>query len=431
MEKQYSKNLIDFIQNSPCSFLAIENAKSQLEKEGFENLNKKTKWNLEKNKKYFLTKNDSCLIAFTIGENPEDGFKIIGSHTDSPSFMIKPNPEMKSANFLKLNTEGYGGMIVSTWLDRPLSIAGRVVLKGENIFSPKVLTVDFKKPIAIIPNLAIHLNREINNGYKYSKQKEMLPILSLAGEDFSEKGYLEGLLANKLNVEKDDILTYELFLYEAEKGSIIGINEEFVSCSRLDDLMMGYNSLQAFLQNSKKEKQKGIKLIFLADNEEVGSKSGQGADSDLLKDTLKRICLSLFDDEEMFYSVLEKSVAISADLAHCVHPNYPEKHDPTNSPYLGKGVCLKYASSQKYSTTGICSGIFDGICKSANINYQIFVNHSDSPGGSTIGSMIASQLNIPVIDFGVCILAMHSIRELASVNDIYDCYKLFCSFYEN
>lgn len=430
MKKQYAQNLIDFIQNSPCSFLAIQNAKAKLENAGFENLNNKTKWNLEENKKYFLTKNDSCLIAFTIGKNSQNGFKIIGCHTDSPSFMIKPNPEIKSANLLKLNTEGYGGMIVSTWLDRPLSIAGRVVLKGENAFSPKIANVDFKKPIAIIPNLAIHLNREINNGYKYSKQKEMLPILSLAGEDFSEKGYLEELLANQLNVKKEDILTYELFLYEAEKGSIIGINEEFISCSRLDDLMMCYNSLEAFLENGKNENQEGIKLVFLADNEEVGSKSGQGADSAFLKDTLKRICLSLFKDEEMFYSVLEKSFAISADLAHCVHPNYPEKHDPTNSPYLGKGVCLKYASSQKYSTTGIGSGIFDRICKNANINYQIFVNHSDSPGGSTIGSMLASQLNIPVIDFGVCILAMHSIRELASINDVYDCYKLFCKFYE-
>lgn len=429
MEKNFANNLINFIQNSPCSFLAIKNAIEKLEKAGFENLNNKNKWNLQKNKNYFLTKNDSCLIAFSIGENIETGFKIIGSHTDSPSFMIKPNPEMKSSNFLKLNTEGYGGMIISSWLDRPLSIAGRVILNGENTFKPKVEIIDFKRPIAIIPNLAIHLNRDINSGYKYSKQKELLPLLSLSGDDFNEKGYLKNLLANELKVSDEDILSYELFLYEAEKGSIIGINEEFVSCSRLDDLMMVYNSLEAILQYSKKDNKKGINLIFLADNEEVGSSSSQGADSSLLKDTLKRISLSLFKDEEMFFSCLEKSIAISADLAHCVHPNYPEKHDPTNLPFLGKGVCLKYASNQKYSTTGVCSGIFHNLCKTAHINYQTFVNHSDNPGGSTIGSMVASRLNIPVIDFGVCVLGMHSVRELAAVKDIFDCYKLFCTFF--
>ncbi|MDE6182496.1 MAG: M18 family aminopeptidase [Eubacteriales bacterium] len=430
MQKKYSENLIECINNSPCSFLAINNVKSKLESQGFENLNNKSKWNLEKNKKYFITRNDSCLIGFIVGENAEDGFKIIGSHTDSPSFMIKSNAEINSNNFLKLNTEGYGGMIISTWLDRPLSIAGRVVLKGKNVFSPQSKIIDFKKPIAIIPNLAIHLNREINNGHKYSKQKEMLPLLSLTGENFNEKGYLNSLLAKELNVAEQDILSYELFLYEVEKGKLIGINEELISSSRLDDLMMVYNSLEAFLEYGKSNKFNGIKVLLLSDNEEVGSKTGQGADSALLRDTLKRICLSLFNDKEMFYNMLEKSIVISADLAHGVHPNYSDKHDPTNLPVLGKGVCLKYSANQKYSTTGIGSAIFDFLCNETGIQYQKFVNHSDVIGGSTIGSMVASQLNIPVIDFGVCILAMHSIRELGSVNDVYDCFKLFCKFYE-
>ena len=432
MEKQYSKNMIDFLQNSPCSFLAVENCENRLKENGFICLNNKPKWELKEGGKYYITRNGSTLISFIIGKDADKtGFRLIGSHTDSPAFVIKPNCEIKSNdNYLKLNTEGYGGMIVSSWLDRPLSIAGRVVLKGDNIFTPKTKTIDFKRPVAIIPNLAIHLNRDINNGHKYSKQKEMLPLISLTGEDFNEKGYIYDLISKEINVNKEDILDYELFLYEAEKGSLIGINEEFISCSRLDDLMMVYNSLMGFLDYANSKNHTGIKVLYLADNEEVGSQTGQGADGALLRDTLKRLCISLFNNEESFYDMAEKSVFISADLAHGLHPNYTEKHDITNQPVLNKGVCIKYAASQKYSTTGVCGGIFDGLCKEAGICYQKFVNHSDTPGGSTIGAMLASQFNTTVIDFGVCIFAMHSIRELASVKDTYDCYKLFVKFYQ-
>lgn len=431
MEKQYCNEMIEFLQNSPCSFLAVENCENKLKQNGFECLDKKDNWNLKEGGKYYITRNGSTLISFIIGKEPEKtGFKLIGSHTDSPSFVIKPNCEIKSNKaYLKLNTEGYGGMIVSTWLDRPLSIAGRVILKGDDIFSPKTRTIDFKKPVAIIPNLAIHLNREINNGHQYSRQKEMLPLVSLTGENFNEKGYIYELISKQINVNKDDILDYELFLYEAEKGSLIGLNEEFVSCSRLDDLMMVYNSLEGFLNYAKSDSYTGIKVLYIADNEEVGSHTGQGADSAFLRDSLKRVCINLFGNEESFYKMAEKSVFISADLAHAIHPNYADKHDITNQPVLNGGVCLKYSSSQKYSTTGICGGIFDGLCKKADIPYQKFVNHSDVVGGSTIGAMLASQFNTTVIDFGVCVLGMHSIRELASVKDVYDCYKLFCTFY--
>lgn len=431
MEKQYVNNMIDFLQNSPCSFLAVENAENKLKEKGFVCLNNIEKWELKEGGRYYITRNGSTLISFIIGkEANKKGFRLIGSHTDSPSFVIKPNSEIKANNCLKLNTEGYGGMIITPWLDRPLSIAGRVSLKGDNIFSPKTKTIDFKRPVAIIPNLAIHLDRDINNGHKYSKQKEMLPIMSLTGDNFNEKGYIYELISKEINVKKDDILDYELFLYEAEKGSIIGINEDFVSCSRLDDLMMVYNSLMGFLDYADSDEQTGIKVLYLADNEEVGSHTGQGADGAWLRDSLKRLCISFFGNEESFYSMAEKSVFISADLAHGIHPNYPEKHDITNQPVLNKGVCIKYSASQKYSTTGVGGAIFDGLCKEAGIKYQKFVNHSDSPGGSTIGAMLASQFNTTVIDFGVCILAMHSIRELASVKDTYDCYKLFSTFYK-
>lgn len=431
MIKKYSKDLINFLQHNPCSFLAIEHTKNTLKKQGFSCLNNINEWNIKENGKYYVERNDSTLIAFIVGKDAQKhGFKMIGSHTDSPSFMIKRNCEIKSENTLKLNTEGYGGMIAHTWLDRPLSIAGRVITKTKNSY-PKARMVDFKKPIAIIPNLAIHLNRDINNGYKYSKQKELLPILSLAGEDFNEKGYLKKLLAKELSIDENDIIDYELFLYEAEKGSLVGINEEFISASRLDDLMMVYNSLMAFLKYEKESPHFGIKVLYLADNEEVGSHTGQGADGAFLRDTLKRLCLSLFKTEESFYAMAEKSTILSADLAHAIHPNYPEKHDITNKPKIGGGVCIKYSSNQKYSTTGIGTAIFDDLCSTAGIPYQSFINHSDNVGGSTIGAMLASQFNTVVIDFGVAVLGMHSIRELASVKDVYDCYKLFCTFYES
>ena len=430
MKIQYTNEMIDFIQDSPCSFLAVANVKENLDKKGFSCLDNKDKWEIKKGGKYYITRNESSLIAFVVGQNAKEGFRGIGSHTDSPSFMIKPNAEVvSSCKYLKLNTEGYGGMILSTWLDRPLSMAGRLVLKGDSILKPKTKLVDFKRAIAIIPNVAIHLNRDINNGYKYSKQKDMLPLLSLTGENFNKEGYLLDILSKEFNVAKDDILDYELYLYDAQKGNIMGFNDEFVSCSRLDDLMMVYNSFRAFL-SSADSFENGINLLYLADNEEVGSKTGQGADSSLLRDTLRRICISLFKDEESFYAMCEKSIFLSSDLAHAIHPNAPDKHDITNTPILNEGICLKYSASQKYSTNSIGASVFDLICKEAGIKYQKFANHSDAPGGSTIGTMLASQLNATVIDFGVAILGMHSIRELATVNDIYDCYKFFEVFYK-
>lgn len=427
MEKIFANNMIDFLYNSPCAFIAANNIENKLKDAGFVCLNNTPKWEITKGK-YYVSRNNSTIIAFIVG-NEADSFRLIGSHLDSPSFVIKPNAEIKEKGCLKLNTEGYGSMILTTWLDRPLSIAGRVILKGD-ILKPKVKMIDFKRPLAIIPNLAIHLNREINDGYKYSKQKEMLPLVSLTGEDFREKGYLNSLIEKELDIDAKEILDYELYLYEYEKGCVMGVNEEFISCSRLDDLMMGYTSLEAFLSYAKESEHKGVKVLYLSDNEEVGSKSGQGADSSFLRDTLKRVCFSIFGDYERFYYMAENSLFISADLAHAIHPNYKEKHDETNKPILGGGVCLKYSSNQKYSTTSIGASIFKNICDEINIPYQKFVNHSDMIGGATIGSMLASQFNTNVIDMGVCILSMHSIREFTTIKDVYDCYKLFKKFYE-
>ncbi len=426
MEKVFAKNMIDFIYDSPCSFLAIKNIKKKLLDAGFIDIENKESLDLQKNGKYFITKNDSSIIAFTIGKNPEKGFKIIASHSDSPAFVIKHNPEIKAQNFLKLNTEGYGGMIISSWLDRPLSICGRLALKSSDILKPTCVTLDLKKPVAIIPNLAIHLNRDINSGHKYIKQKELLPLTCIAGKDFKETDFLKNVLAKHLNTAPSDILSYELFLYEFAKGCIIGFDESLVCCPRLDDLMMVYNSTEAFLNCDTSE---GINVLLIVDNEEIGSKTAQGAESFFLRDALKRVTYSLFDKKDAFHNMLKNSVAISADMAHGVHPNYPEKHDITNNPKIGAGVCLKYSSSFRYSTDSIAGAIFESLCNKANIKYQKFANNSDMQGGSTIGPIISSYLNIPVIDFGVCMLAMHSIKELAAIKDIYDCYNLFCTFY--
>lgn len=433
MKIKHAQNLINFINESTCNFLATHTIKNRLLEEGFIELKQDKDWDLKPFGKYFFVKNNSSLISFIIGEDIlENGFKIIASHIDSPTFILKPNCEVNTLKkYLTLNTEGYGGMILYSWLDRPLGLSGRVVLTGDNIFEPREEIVDFKRPLLIIPSLAIHLNRSINDGFKFSKQTHMSPILTLTGEDFDEKDFLYKLISEELNVSKEEILDYELSLYEYEKGSIIGANNDFISCGRLDDLMMAYNSLESFINESKNTVQKGIKVVFFADNEEVGSNTSQGADSFLLRDVLYRIATNLFKDENAFHKILGKTFAISADLGHAVHPSYIDKHDTTNRNLMGEGVLCKYSSNKKYATNSVSSAVFRSLCEKANVKGQNFVNHSDAIAGSTIGPMISSELNVPVLDMGVSILAMHSIRELASVEDNFDCFKLFCEFYKN
>ena len=433
MKIKHAQNLIDFVSESTCNFLAVNTIKKRLLKEGFSELKQDENWILEPFGKYFIIKNNSSLISFTIGEEIlENGFKVIASHLDSPNFILKPNCEIKSLNkYLTLNTESYGGMILYSWLDRPLGISGRVILKSKNIFEPEEKIIDFKRPLVIIPSLAIHLNRNINDGFKFSKQKHMLPLLSLTDESFEKEGTISNLIAQELNISKDEILDYELSLYEYEKGSIIGLNNEFISCGRLDDLMMAYNSLESFINESRGTSQKGIKVVFFADNEEIGSRTAQGADSFLLRDTLHRISLNIFKGEDNFYKILAKTFVISADLGHAVHPSYIEKHDITNLNLMGEGILCKYSSNKKYSTDSLYAAVLYSLCKKVGVKFQEFVNHSDAVAGTTIGPIISSELNVPVLDMGVSILGMHSIRELASVDDNFDCFKLFCEFYKS
>ncbi|WP_294363961.1 M18 family aminopeptidase [uncultured Clostridium sp.] len=429
MEKNLALDLIDFLYKSPTAHHSVKTIRERLELNGFNEVKESDKWNLQKDGKYYVIKNDSALIAFTIGNGDieEDGFKLIGAHTDSPGFRIKANPEMVSeGTYLKLNTEVYGGPILYTWFDRPLGIAGKVTLKGSSPLKPEVKLVNINKPLLIIPSLAIHMNRSVNEGLNINKQKDTLPLLSLINEKFEKDGYLLKILAEELKVDTSDILGFDLGLYEIEKGAIIGLNEEFISAGRLDDMWMVYAGIQALIESKPN---KSTKVMVCMDNEEIGSLTAQGANSALLLNILERITLALGKDREGLHRALANSLMISADLAHAVHPNLEEKHDPTNRPVLGKGPVLKTAASGSYSTDSYNAAIFEGLCNSAEVPYQKFFNRSDVRGGTTIGPITSSLLTIPVMDMGAPLLSMHSIRELAAVKDNVYTIKLFTQFY--
>ena len=428
--KKFAENMLDFIYKSPTQFNAVEVSAEMLEKNGFEKLNPKENWKLEVGKKYYTTKNSSALVAFKVNseEVEKEGFRIIGSHTDSPGFRIKPNAEMEACGaYLKLNTEGYGGMILSTWLDRPLAMAGRVFLRGENPFKPVEKTVNINKPVCIIPNLAIHMNRSINDGYKYNKQTDMLPLVGLINEQLEKDNYMVKLLASELNVEVEEIIDFDIFLYEYEKGCFTGANEEFISTGRLDNLSMYYSSIEALLDSDSKS---GISIAVGFDNEEVGSATKQGADSNMLLNILERICISLGKDRQQFFEAIENSFIISSDLAHAVHPNINSMADPTNRPVMGKGPVIKVHAGQAYTSDGYSISVYKEICRECGVEYQEFVNKSDQRGGSTIGPISSTHIDIPSVDVGAPILSMHSIRELGCSEDFYNTYKTFMKFYE-
>ena len=429
MKKDLALDLIDFLYKSPTAYHSVKTIKERLDLNGFTEVKESDKWNLEKEGKYYIIKNDSALIAFNIGTGDieEEGFKLIGAHTDSPGFRVKANPEIVSeGTYLKLNTEVYGGPILHTWFDRPLGIAGKITLKGNSPLKPEVKLVNINKPILIIPSLAIHMNRSVNDGFNINAQKDTLPLLSLIKDKFEKDGFLVKTIAEELKINSEDILGFDLGLYEIEKGSIIGLNEEFISSGRLDDMWMVYAGIQALI-NSKSNK--ATKVMVCIDNEEIGSLTPQGANSALLLNILERITLALGKDREGIHRALANSLMISADLAHAVHPNIPEKHDPTNRPVLGKGPVLKTAASGSYSTDSYNTAIFEGLFRAAEVPYQKFFNKSDVRGGTTIGPITSSLLTIPVMDMGAPLLSMHSIRELASVVDNEYTIRLFTEFY--
>ena len=429
MEKKLALELVDFLYDSPSACHGVKATQKILDENGFVEIKETDKWNLQAKGKYYVIKNDSALNAFEVGTGDieEKGFRLIGAHTDVPGFRIKPNPQMISeGKYVKLNTEVYGGPILHTWYDRPLSIAGKVSLKGSSPLKPETRLVNINKPLLIIPSLAIHMNREVNEGYKINRQVDTLPLLGLINDKLEKEDYLMNIISEELQVNKEDILNFELGLYEYERGSLIGMNEELISSGRFDDLWMVFSGIKALVDSRENE---ATKVMICIDNEEIGSLTAEGANSTLLNNILERIALGLGKDREGYYRTLANSIMISADLAHAVHPNLGDKHDPTNRPVLEGGPVLKIAASGSYSTDSFNGAVFAGVCEAAGVPFQKFVNRSDVRGGTTIGPVTAANLTIPVIDMGAPVLGMHSIRELASVKDNYYTVKAFTEFF--
>ena len=430
MEKIIARELLDFLYESPTAFHVVKNISKILTEAGFKEIKEEERWDLKTRGKYFVKKNDSALIAFVVGKEApqEKGFKIIGAHTDSPGFRIKPKPEMIAENvYLKLNTEVYGGPILATWFDRPLGLAGRVTLKSDNPLYPKTEFININRPILIIPSLAIHMNRNVNQGVEINRQKDVLPLMTIINDNLEKDNLLLQVISKELNISIEEIIDFDLFPYEFEKGSLIGLKEEFISAARLDDLSMVHAGLKAL---TAVEAAESTNVLVCFDNEEVGSSTKQGADSELLASILERIVISLEGDREDYLRSLAKSFMISADLAHAVHPNYGEKHDPQLRPVINGGPVIKIAASQSYTTDADSSAAYELICKRAGVPYQKFANRSDARGGSTIGPISSTHLNIRSVDMGNPILGMHSVRELGGVKDHYYCTKSFEEFYK-
>ena len=408
-EIQKTQELIDFIKKSPSCYHVIHNIAAELEEAGYEQLNEAKEWTLHKGGRYFVTRNQSSLIAFTLPEEILGGFLICASHSDSPTFKLKSNYEMTvDDRYLKLNVEKYGGMICSTWLDRPLSVAGRVVVnRGDGIES---VLVNLDRDLCLIPNLAIHMNRQINEGYAYNAQKDMLPLL---GEG-TAKGKLKELLAETAGVEEEALLGYDLFLYLREDGRIWGAEQEFYSSPKIDDLQCAFASKEAFL---KAENTGMSKVLAIFDNEEVGSGTKQGAKSTFLSDVLARIQegLSLTKGESI--RQIASSMMLSADNGHALHPNHTDKADPTNAPRLNGGVLIKYNANQKYTTDGIAEALFKKLLQKEEISYQEYTNRSDIVGGSTLGNLSNEKISLNTVDMGAAQLAMHSAYETGGTKD--------------
>ncbi|TGE36942.1 M18 family aminopeptidase [Desulfosporosinus fructosivorans] len=429
-EQQFAQELLDFIDESPSSFHVVESVKKILILHEFKELALEKKWPLLAGGKYFVTRNSSALIAFIVGEGEPDqyGFHLIGTHTDSPSFRIKPLSEIPvEGHYLKLNVETYGGPILNTWLDRPLSLAGRIVLRGESPFTPQIKLYRSDRPLLVIPNLGIHMNRKVNEGLELNKQKDMLPLLTQITDDLQTEGILIRHLAESLGCPSEDILDFDLFLHEYEKGCLIGLQKEFVSSGRLDDLAMVHAGTRA-LASSKPALMTQVLACF--DHEECGSTSKQGAASPFLAHILERILLAQKKGRESYFQALAHSFLISADMAHALHPNAGEKHDPVNRPILNGGPVIKISANQSYTTDAESAAVFEALCKQAGIQFQKFVNRSDERGGSTIGPISSTHLDIRSVDIGNPVLAMHSVRELGGVKDHLAIASIFSTFYK-
>ena len=429
------KRLLSFLDASPVNFLAVKNLTDELQQHGYRRIDTtEALGTVKAGDKFFVTKNDSSIYAFQIGRKPlaETGFHMICAHCDSPTFRIKPHAEIDcEGGIVKLNTEVYGGPIMSTWFDRPLTLAGRVIVKGKDVMSPTTLLLHVKRPLLQISNLAIHFNRQVNDGVKLSRQKDVLPILGIINDELEKGNLLMNIILEELNkqqtVAREDILDFDLYLADATPACTFGAHNELISSGRLDDLSMCFAGLEALLASQPTDT---TQVLAIFDNEETGSQTKQGAGSPFLSYMLKRIALAQGGTEEAYYQAVERAFMISADNAHAWHPNYSEKYDPTNHPMLGGGPVIKFNAAQKYASDAYSASVFAGLCEKAGVPCQRFVNHSDVAGGSTLGNILASSIPLRGVDMGNAILAMHSCRETGSVADHEFCVKVFTQFYQ-
>lgn len=410
MALEHVQELFDFIQQSPSCFHVIENVKKQLTEQGFEELCENKNWQIKEGGKYFVTRNLSSVIAFKVPTKNFKCFHIVASHSDSPTFKIKDHPEqVVKGKYVQLNTERYGGMIYSTWFDRPLSIAGRALVKTETGVATKLLNID--RDLLVIPNLAVHMDRTVNDGMKYNPQVNLLPLYG----DAASKDTFNKLVAEACGTAEENIISTDLFLYNRTAPTVWGAHNEYMSCAKLDDLECAFSSLKAFL---KGENSQSISVCAIFDNEEVGSSTKQGANSTFMYDILHRINENLGRTEEQYHTAVASSFMLSADNAHALHPNHPAISDPTNPVYLNEGIVIKHNANQKYTTDAVSSAIFQKMCEEKNVPYQHFVNRSDVAGGSTLGNIANTHVSLNTVDIGMAQLAMHSSYETAGVLDL-------------
>ena len=409
--------LVNFIEKSPTAFHAVASCAEMLDSQGYSRLFEGDEWNLEAGKGYYITRNQSSVIAFRVPKEKPRNFMVAASHTDSPMFKVK-SESLSSAfeKYAKLNVEPYGGTIFSTWLDRPLSLAGRVVVSSGEKIEAKL--INFDRDLLVIPNVAIHLKRDINSGCAYNPAIDLMPLLSQdAKNDFV------AFLANEVGCQKEEVLGYDLYVYNRTPATCIGMNNEFFSAPRIDNLMCAFGTLQGFINS---ESENSISVFYSADNEETGSATKQGAGSVFLSDVIDRICESFGIDRRR---ALASSMLVSADNGHAMHPNHPELSDAKNAPHLNGGVVIKNNAAQKYTTDGISASIFGEICAHAGVPTQQYANRSDMPGGSTLGSIATTLTPMLSVDIGMAQLAMHSAYETAGANDIDHLINASTAFY--
>jgi aspartyl aminopeptidase len=423
MRDELNQGLIDFLKAAPTPFHATASLAQRLEAAGYLRLDERLSWEVQAGGRYYVTRNDSSIIAIALGRHSplEAGLRLVGAHTDSPCLRVKPNPELHKQGFWQLGVEVYGGALLAPWFDRDLSLAGRVTFRRDGKVESQL--IDFRKAIAVIPNLAIHLNREANQGWTINPQTELPPILAQIAN--ADVGDFRALLAEQLSLEHDlnadAVLDYELSFYDTQGAAVIGLNGDFIAGARLDNLLSCYAGLQALLTADSEE----TCVLVCTDHEEVGSSSACGADGPMLEQVLQR----LLPAGDGFARCMQKSLLVSADNAHAVHPNYADKHDGNHGPKLNAGPVIKINSNQRYATNSETAGFFRHLCLENEVPVQSFVTRSDMGCGSTIGPITASRLGVPTVDIGLPTFAMHSIRELAGSHDLAHLVKVLSAFY--